>query len=82
MPQEERPARPGGPLGRDVAGEYVRPSYNAFYTLLRHKNHKTGRYDFDVADYAARLSAWTTAQAGKLPRTRRAARWSRSRPRR
>ena len=56
------------PLGREVAGEYVRPSYNAFYTLLRHKNHKTGRYDFDVADYAARLSAWTTAQAGKLPR--------------
>ena len=55
------------PLGREVAGEYVRPSYNAFYTLLRHRD-KAGRYDFDVADYAARLSVWTTAQAGKLPR--------------
>ena len=56
------------PLGREVAGECVRPSYNAFYPLLRHRNRKTGRYDFDVADYAARLSAWTMAQAGKLPR--------------
>ena len=54
-------------LGHEVAGEYVRPSYNAFYALLRHRD-KAGRYDFDVADYAARLSAWTTAQAGKLPR--------------
>ena len=55
-------------LGREVAGEYVCPSYNALYTLLRHKNGKTGRYDFDVADYAAHLSAWMTAQAGRLPR--------------
>jgi hypothetical protein len=54
-------------LGREVGGEYVCPSYNAFYTLLRHRD-KAGRYDFDVADYAARLSVWTTAQAGKLPR--------------
>ena len=54
-------------LGREVAGEYVRPSYNALYTLLRHRD-KAGRYDFDVADYAGRLSAWMTAQAGKLPR--------------
>ena len=54
-------------LGREVAGEYVRPSYNALYTLLRHRD-KAGRYDFDVADYAARFSAWMTAQARRLPR--------------
>ena len=29
-------------LGREVAGEYVRPSYNALYTLLRHRD-KAGR---------------------------------------
>lgn len=53
--------------GNVVEGEYVCPSYNAFYHLLRHRD-KAGRYDFDVADYAARLSKWTTAQAGRLPR--------------
>ena len=55
-------------LGGVIEGEYVCPSYNAFYNLLRHKNRKTGRRDFDVADYAARLSKWMTAQAGGLPR--------------
>ena len=54
-------------LGNEVRGRYVCPSYNAFYHLLRHKD-KAGRYDFDVADYAAHLSKWTTAQHGKLPR--------------
>ena len=54
-------------LGNEVWGKYVCPSYNAFYHLLRHKD-KAGRYDFDVADYAAHLSKWTTAQHGKLPR--------------
>ena len=55
-------------LNNVVEGEYVCPSYTAFYNLLRHRNNKTGKYDFDVADYAAHLSAWMTAQAGKLPR--------------
>ena len=54
-------------LGNEVRGRYVCPSYNAFYHLLRHKD-KAGRHDFDVADYAAHLSKWTTAQHGKLPR--------------
>ena len=54
-------------LGNEIRGKYVCPSYNAFYHLLRHKD-KAGRYDFDVADYAAHLSKWTTAQHGKLPR--------------
>lgn len=35
----------------------------AFNNLLRHRNKKTGRYDFDVADYAAHVFA-------KLSRTR------------
>ena len=55
-------------LGNKVWGKYVCPSYNAFYNLLRHRNKKTGRYDFDVADFAAHLSKWMTAQAGRLPR--------------
>ena len=50
-----------------VEGEYVCPSYNAFYHLIRHKD-KAGRHDFDVADFAARLSKWMTAQHGKLAR--------------
>ena len=54
-------------LGNEVWGKYVCPSYTAFYNLLRHKD-KAGRYDFDVADYAAHLSRWMTAQHGKLPR--------------
>ena len=54
-------------LGNEVWGKYVCPSYTAFYNLLRHKD-KAGRYDFDVADYAAHLSKWMTAQHGKLPR--------------
>ena len=54
-------------FNEEVDGEYVRPSYNAFYNLLRHKD-KAGRYDFDVADYARHISKWMTAQAGKLPR--------------
>ena len=54
-------------LGNEVWGKRVSPSYNAFYHLLRHKD-KAGRYDFDVADYAAHLSKWTTAQHGNLPR--------------
>lgn len=54
-------------LGNEVRGRYVCPSYNAFYHLLRHKD-KAGRHDFDVADYAAHLSKWMTAQHGKLPR--------------
>ena len=55
-------------LGNEVWGKCVCPSYTAFYNLLRHRNKKTGRYDFDVADYAAHLSAWMTAQHGNLPR--------------
>ena len=55
-------------LGDVVEGEYVCPSYTAFYNLLRHRDRKTGRYDFDVADYAAHLSNWMAAQHGKLPR--------------
>lgn len=54
-------------FGDPVEGEYVCPSYNAFYHLLTHKD-KAGRHDFDVADYAAHLSKWMTAQAGRLPR--------------
>ena len=54
-------------LGNEVWGSYVCPSYTAFYHLLRHKD-KAGRYDFDVADYAAHLSKWMTAQHGKLAR--------------
>ena len=59
---------PKDALGNVVWGKYVCPSYNAFYNLLRHRNKKTGRYDFDVADFAAHLSKWMTAQAGRLPR--------------
>lgn len=54
-------------LGNEVWGRYVCPSYNAFYHLLRHKD-KAGRHDFDVADFAAHLSKWMTAQHGKLAR--------------
>ena len=54
-------------LGNVVEGEYACPSYNALYHLLRHRD-RAGRYDFDVADYAAHISKWTTAQAGRLPR--------------
>ena len=54
-------------LGNEVWGKRVCPSYNAFYHLLRHKD-KAGRRDFDVADYAAHLSKWMTAQHGKLAR--------------
>ena len=55
-------------LNNVVDGKYVCPSYNAFYHLLRHRNKKTGRYDFDGADFAAHLSKWMTAQHGKLAR--------------
>ena len=54
-------------LGNPIEGEYACPSYNAFYHLLTHRD-KAGRHDFDIADYAAHLSKWMTAQAGKLPR--------------
>ena len=54
-------------LNNVVDGKYVCPSYNAFYHLIRHKD-RAGRHDFDVADFAARLSKWMTAQHGKLAR--------------
>ena len=62
----------GCPKAKDVRnnvveGEHVCPSYNAFYHLIRHKD-KAGRHDFDVADYAARLSKWMAAQHGKPAR--------------
>ena len=58
---------PKDALGNVVDGRYVCPSYNAFYHLIRHKD-RVGRHDFDVADYAAHLSKWLTAQHGKLAR--------------
>ena len=54
-------------FGNPIKGKYVCPSYSTFHYVLAHKD-KAGRHDFDVADYAARLSKWMTAQAGKLPR--------------
>ena len=35
--------------------------------LLRHKD-KSGRHDFNVADYVAHLSKWMMALHGNLPR--------------
>lgn len=60
-------ARKRDALGSPVEGRYACPSYSTFHYVLAHKD-KAGRHDFDVADYAARLSKWMTAQAGKLPR--------------
>lgn len=62
----------GCPKARDALNNVVEgvrkcPSYNAFHHLLTHRD-KAGRHDFDVADYAAHLSKWMTAQAGRLPR--------------
>ena len=54
-------------LGNPIEGKYACPSNSTFHYVLAHKD-KAGRHDFDVADYAARLSKWMTAQAGKLPR--------------
>ena len=54
-------------FGEPIEGEYLPPSYSSFHYLLVHKD-KAGRHDFDVADFAAHLSKWMTAQAGKLPR--------------
>ena len=60
-------ARKRDALGDPIEGKYVCPSYSTFHYVLAHKD-KAGRHDFDVADYAAHLSKWMTAQAGKLPR--------------
>lgn len=60
-------ARKRDALGDPVEGKYACPSYSTFHYVLAHKD-KAGRHDFDVADYAARLSKWMTAQAGRLPR--------------
>ena len=38
-----RRARRKDALVREVTGAYVRPSYNAFYTLLRHRSKKMGK---------------------------------------
>ena len=54
-------------LGNPIPGKYACPCYRTFHYVLTHKD-KAGRHDFDVADFAMRLSRWLTAQAGKLPR--------------
>ena len=54
---------------RKLEGEYhyMGESHGAG-DLVRLVFEEEGRHDFDVADYAAHLSKWMTAQHGKLAR--------------